>query len=136
MCLAAIHICIAAVDNPNSKSNNFYEEFQRKSLFTDRQISIIYNRIIKQSSRENISAGAYYRQVKQCRIKIKSVLYSILLLRLCGALDREAMITLDKVALQLDVMSQALGHSDTTAGQTVQDVSTVVGKLIDTMCKV
>lgn len=136
MCLAAIHICIAAVDNPNSKSNNFYEELQRKSLFTDRQISIIYNRIIKQSSRENISAGAYYRQVKQCRIKIKSVLYSILLLRLCGALDREAMITLDKIALQLDVMSQALGHSDTTAGQNVQEVSTVVGKLIDTMCKV
>lgn len=136
MCLAAIHICIAAVDNPNSKSNNFYEEFHRKSLFTDRQISIIYNRIIKQSSRENISAGAYYRQVKQCRIKIKSVLYSILLLRLCGALDREAMISLDKIALQLDVMSQALGHSDTTAGRTVQDVSTIVGKLIDTMCKV
>jgi hypothetical protein len=136
VCLAAIHICIAAVDNPNSKSNSFYEEFHRKSLFTDRQISIIYNRIIKQSSRENISAGAYYRQVKQCRIKIKSVLYSILLLRLCGALDREAMISLDKIALQLDVMSQALGHSDTTAGRTVQDVSTIVGKLIDTMCKV
>jgi hypothetical protein len=136
VCPAAVHICIAAVDNPNLKFNNFYGEFQRKSLFTDRQISIIYNRTIKQSSRENISAGAYYRQVKQCRIKIKSVLYSILLLRLCGALDREAMITLDKVALQLDVMSQALGHSDTTAGQTVQDVSTVVGKLIDTMCKV
>ena len=136
MYLAAIHICIAAVDNPNSKSNNFYEEFQRKSLFTDRQISIIYNRIIKQSSRENISAGAYYRQVKQCRIKIKSVLYSILLLRLCGALDREAMITLDKTALQLDVMSQALGHRDTTVGQTAEDVSTVVRKLIDTMCKV
>jgi hypothetical protein len=136
VCLAAIHICIAAVDNPNSKSNNFYEEFHRKSLFTDRQISIIYNRIIKQSSRENISAGAYYRQVKQCRIKIKSVLYSILLLRLCGALDREAMISLDKIALQLDVMSQALGHSDTTAGRTVQDVSMIVGKLIDTMCKV
>jgi hypothetical protein len=136
VCLAAIHICIAAVDNPKSKSNNFYNEFQRKSLFTDRQISIIYDRITKQFARENISAGAYYRQVKQCRIKIKSVLYSILLLRLCGALDREAMITLDKIALQLDVMSQALGHSDTTAGQTVQDVSMVVGKLIDTMCKV
>jgi hypothetical protein len=136
VCLAAIHICIAAVGNPDSKSNNFYEEFHRKSLFTDRQISIIYNRITKQSSRENISAGAYYRQVKQCRIKIKSVLYSILLLRLCGALDREAMISLDKIALQLDVMSQALGHSDTTAGRTVQDVSTIVGKLIDTMCKV
>jgi hypothetical protein len=136
VCLAAIHICIAAVDNPNSKSNNFFGEFQRKSIFTDRQISIIYNRIIKQSSHENISAGAYYRQVKQCRIKIKSVLYSILLLRLSGALDRDSMITLDKIALQLDVMSQALGHGDTTTGQTVQDVSTVVGKLIDTMCKV
>ena len=129
-------MCMAAAGNPNSKSNNFYGELQRRSLFTERQTSIIYNRVIKQPSRENISAGAYYRQVKQCRIKIKSVLHSILLLRLCGALDREAMITLDKIALQLDVMSQALGHSDTTAGQTVNDVSTVVGKLIDTMCKV
>jgi hypothetical protein len=136
VCPAAIHICIAAVDTSNSKSGNFYEEFRRRSLFTDRQISIIYKKVNKQSPRENISAGAYYRQLKQCRIKIKSVLNSILLLRLCGAVDREAITTLDKIALQLDVMSQAQERGDVTTSHTFQDVSTVVEKLIDTMCKV
>jgi hypothetical protein len=135
--VAAIHICIAAVGDPNSKSNSFLVELQRKSSFTDRQLSIIYNRMANHSSRENISAGAYYRQLKQCRTKIKSLLYSILLLRLCGALDGEAIITLDKIALQLDVMSQALGSGDVTTGQSsVEDVSSVVNKLIDSMCKV
>ena len=111
-------------------------ELQRRSSFTDRQLSIIYNKMAKHSSLENISAGAYYRQLKQCRTKIKSLLYSILLLRLCGALNGEAIITLDKIALQLDVMSQALGSGDVTTGQSVEDVSIVVNKLIDSMCKV
>jgi hypothetical protein len=124
------------VGDSNSKSNSFLVKLQRKSSFTDRQLSIIYNRMAKHSSRENISAGAYYRQLKQCRTKIKSLLYSILLLRLCGALDREAIITLDKIALQLDVMSQALGSGDVTTGQSVEDVSIIVNKLIDSMCKV
>ena len=131
-----IQICIAAVGESNSKSNSFFEELQRKSSFTDRQVSIIYNRATKHSPRENISAGAYYRQLKQCRTKIKSLLYSILLLRLCGALDGEAIITLDKVALQLDVMSQALGSGDVTGGQSVHDISIIVNKLVDSMCKV
>jgi hypothetical protein len=135
--VAAIHICIAAVGDPNSKSNSFLVKLQRNSSFTDRQLSIIYNRMANHSSRENISAGAYYRQLKQCRTKIKSLLYSILLLRLCGALDGEAIITLDKIALQLDVMSQALGSGDVTTGQSsVEDVSIVVNKIIDSMCKV
>jgi hypothetical protein len=124
------------VGDSNSKSNSFFIELQRKSSFTDRQLSIIYNRMAKHSSRENISAGAYYRQLKQCRTKIKSSLYSILLLRLCGALDGEAIITLDKIALQLDVMSQALISGDVTTGQSVEDVSIIVNKLIDSMCKV
>jgi hypothetical protein len=127
---------MAAVGDSNSKSNSFFLELQRKSSFTDRQLSIIYNRMAKHSSRENISAGAYYRQLKQCRTKIKSLLYSILLLRLCGALDGEAIITLDKIAIQLDVMSQALGGGDVITGQSVEDVSIVVNKLIDSMCKV
>src|ERR671918_2856117 len=127
---------IAAAAGPDSKSNNLYNEILLKSLFTNRQLSIIYKRATKQSSRENISAGAYYRQLKQCRTKIKSLLYSILLLRLCGALDGEAIITLDKITLQLDVMSQALGSGDVTTGRSVEDVSIIVNKLIDSMCKV
>lgn len=127
---------MAAATGPDSKSNNLYNEILLKSLFTSRQLSIIYKRATKQSSRENISAGAYYRQLKQCRLKIKSVLYSVLLLRLCGALDNQAINTLEKIALQLDVISQASTSSDVAKGQTVKDMVLVVQKLIDKMCKV
>lgn len=120
----------------DSKFNNFYDEILQKSVFTNRQISIIYKRAINQSKRENISAGAYYRQLKQCRLKIRSVLYSILLLRLYGVLDDQAINTLDKIALQLGVMSQASRTNDTVNDQLVHDVTSVVQRLISTMCKV
>ena len=127
---------IAPATEPNSKPNNLYNEILLKSLFTDRQISIIYKRVTKRSIRENISAGAYYRQLKQCRLKIKSVLYSVLLLRLCGALDNQTINTLEKIALQLDMISQASIGNDVTKDQTVQNIIPVVQKLIDKMCKV
>ena len=127
---------IARGTKPTSKSNNLYNEILLKSLFTSRQMSIIYKRAIKQSNQENISAGAYYRQLKQCRLKIKSVLYSVLLLRLCGAIDNEAINTLEKLALQLDVISQVSTDSDIAKNQTIQDIIPVVNKLIDKMCKV
>ena len=127
---------IAPATGPNSKPNNLYNEILLKSLFTSRQLSIIYKRATKQSGRENISAGAYYRQLKQCRLKIKSVLYSVLLLRLCGALDNQAINTLEKIALQLDVISQVSTSSDVAKDQTVKDLVLVVQKLIDKMCKV
>ena len=124
------------MEDRNSKFNNFYDEILQKSVFTNRQISIIYKRAINQSKGENISAGAYYRQLKQCRLKIKSVLYSILLLRLYGVLDEQSINTLDKIALQLVVMSQASGTNDVAKDQLVQDVASVVHRLINTMCKV
>jgi hypothetical protein len=134
--VAAIHIRIAAVDDQHSKSDIFYNQIQQRSLFTNRQMAIIYKRMARHPHRENISAGAYYRQLKQCRIKIKSILYSILMLRLCGAIDGEAINTLDRIAQQLDVMSQALGQGDATTIPNMQEISVVINKLIDTMCKV
>jgi hypothetical protein len=124
------------VEKQNSRFNNLYDEILQKSVFTNRQISIIYKRAINQSTRENISAGAYYRQLKQCRLKIKSVLYSILLLRLSGVLDDQAIDTLDKIALQLGVMSQASGANEVANDQLIYDVASVVHRLINTMCKV
>jgi hypothetical protein len=124
------------VNHSNSNSNAFYREIIKKSLFTDRQISIIYKRVTSHSTVENISAGAYYRQLKQCRLKIKATLYSILLLRLCGALDNETMVALERIATQLDVMSQASGPSEFSGDRMSQDVALMVQKLVDIMCKV
>ena len=105
-------------------------------MFTDRQIAIIYKRVTSHSTVENISPGAYYRQLKQCRLKIKATLYSILLLRLCGALDNQAMVALERIATQLDVMSQASEPRDFSGDRMGQDVALLVQKLVDTMCKV
>ncbi|MFZ0695856.1 MAG: hypothetical protein WAM88_01815 [Nitrososphaeraceae archaeon] len=120
----------------NSNSDAFYREIIKKSLFTDRQISIIYKRVKSHSAVENISPGAYYRQLKQCRLKIKATLYSILLLRLCGALDNQAMVALERITTQLDVMSQASEPRDFSGDRMDQDVALLVQKLVDTMCKV
>ena len=120
----------------NSNSDAFYREIIKKSLYTDRQISIIYKRVTSHSTVENISPGAYYRQLKQCRLKIKATLYSILLLRLCGALDNQAMVALEKIATQLDVMSQVSEPRDFSGDRMGQDVALLVQKLVDTMCKV
>lgn len=46
------------------------------------------------------------------------------------------MVALEKIAMQLDVMSQASGPSDVLGDTMAQDVALVVQKLIDTMCKV
>jgi hypothetical protein len=124
------------VKQSNSNSDAFYREIIKKSLFTDRQISIIYKRVTSHSTVENISPGAYYRQLKQCRLKIKATLYSILLLRLCGALDNQAMVALERIVTQLDVMSQASEPRDFSGDRMDKDVALLVQKLVDTMCKV
>ena len=61
--------------------NYIYKNIITKSFFTERQIYIISKRLISKNKLENISSGAYYRQLKQCQDKVISLLYSILLLR-------------------------------------------------------
>ena len=46
--------------------NDVYREIIANSLFTERQIYIISNRLAGKTLPENISRGAYHRQLKQC----------------------------------------------------------------------
>ena len=39
----------------------------KKNLFTQRQISIIYNKANNRIFKDKTSSGAYYRQIKQCK---------------------------------------------------------------------
>ena len=57
--------------------NNVYEDIITKSFFTERQIYIISKRLINKNKLEDISSGAYYRQLKQCQDKVISLLYNI-----------------------------------------------------------
>ena len=72
----------------------------KNSMLTPRQVSIIYKKLGKGKSPIIISRGAYYRQVKQCKDKIRQIIYSIILLRLMGVLDDRIYTILDQLNAQ------------------------------------
>jgi hypothetical protein len=71
------------------------------SVLTRRQLSIINRRLKKSGPPKNISTGAYYRQVKQCRKRIKEVIYTIILLRALQVFDDTMNITLERIIAQM-----------------------------------
>lgn len=116
-----------------SNSNNIFRYILENSLFTPRQLTIISKRLHGRGKEENISSGAYYRQVKQCREKVMSVLYSAVLLQSTGILQPDALVALNKLAEQLGVMF-ASGSSDISSrGQKMNDVMSVIDQLIKRM---
>ena len=112
--------------------NSFYKHIIANSLFTNRQIDIICRRLESRGVIENISSGAYFRQVKQCRTKIIRLLYSIILLQYIDALDHETFFAIEKITSQLEVML-AQKSSDFSKAESV---ISVIEQLVKRMCKV
>jgi hypothetical protein len=112
-----------------TNSSNVYAYVIANSLFTPRQLSIISKQLEGSGKPEEISSGAYYRQIKQCRRKIVSVLYSMILLQSTGVIHPEASSTLGKLAEQLAVIF-ASESSDTTSSLNVDDVTSVIDQVI------
>lgn len=77
----------------------------KNSMLTPRQVSIIYKKLGKEKSPINISGGAYYRQVKQCKDKIRQIIYSIILLRFMGVMDDRIYTILDQLNAQFTQIS-------------------------------
>lgn len=122
------------MEQRNYNSNTFYRHITANSLFTSRQIDIISKRLASERTIENISSGAYYRQVKQCKIKITRLLYSIILLYSISALDEEAFHILERLASQLNViLYKETGSNDNPRAQ---NVMSVIDQLIKRMSKV
>ncbi|MDQ5842373.1 MAG: hypothetical protein M3286_02685 [Thermoproteota archaeon] len=117
-----------------SNSSNVYAYIIANSLFTPRQLSIISKQLEGGGKPEEISSGAYYRQIKQCRRKIFSVLYSMVLLQSTGVIHPEASSTLRKLAEQLAVIF-ASESSDATSNLKVDDVTSVIDQVIKRVSK-
>jgi hypothetical protein len=120
--------------DPQSNSNSVYAHLLANSLFTPRQLSIISKRLQGGGKAEKISSGAYYRQVKQCRKKVLSVLYSMILLQSAGIVQLETSGTLSRVAEQLAVIFAAEG-SDVTSRLNVNDVISVIDDVVKRMSR-
>ena len=115
--------------------NNVYEDIITKSFFTERQIYIISKRLINKNKLEDISSGAYYRQLKQCQDKVISLLYSILLLRAIRVVDEQTLSIIDGLADQIAVMLSTK-NSDVRFRQNKQSVMSVLDQIIKRMSKV
>jgi hypothetical protein len=117
-----------------SNSNKLYAYIIANSLFTPRQMSIISKRLQGGGRVPNMSAGAYYRQVKQCRDKVNAVLYSMILLQSTGIVQPEALSALGRLAEQLGVIFASEG-SDVASRLSVNDVISVIDQLVKRMSK-
>jgi hypothetical protein len=115
--------------------NNVYEDIITKSFFTERQIYIISKRLINKNKLEDISSGAYYRQLRQCQDKVISLLYSILLLRSIRAVDEQTLSIIDGLADQMAVML-SIENRDISHRQNKQSVISVLEQIIKRMSKV
>jgi hypothetical protein len=130
----AIQICIVFMADAKSTSNNLYAYLIAKSLFTPRQLSIISKRLQGARRASNISSGAYYRQVKQCRDKVNAVLYSMILLQSTGIVQQEALNAIGRLAEQLGVIFSSEG-SDVAGRLSVDDVMSVIDQLVKRISK-
>lgn len=83
----------------------FLSTLVKNSILTPRQVSIIYKKLDKGKLPIGISEGAYYRQVKQCKDKIRQIIYSIILLRLMEVLDDRTFIILEQLNAQFAQIS-------------------------------
>lgn len=116
-------------DKEQEKKDLFiFDDIIEKSLFTRKQISIIYNKLNGVKIDESISSGAYYRQVKQCRNKIYSLLYTILLFKILKIIDDKTFGIIESIVEKLYSLSQE-GNNHIN-DPIPQDVINVIDKII------
>lgn len=114
----------------NNVNNLLLNKFIENSSFTKRQIQIIYKVHNKEERLKNISSGAYYREVKQCKDKIRKLYYSIILLNLIGVLNSEQLTTLNSIIQKLDMLK---GNHDMHHNNASEHVIHIIEKLLDNM---
>jgi len=120
------------MENSNLNYTSILNHFVVNSILTEKQTSIIYNKIIKSKPSKKMTSGAYYRQLGQCRTKIRKIVYTLLLLRLFSVLDVGTFSVLDQLNNQLNVMLNKRSDEidTTTLSNVISLVDDVIAKLV------
>ena len=116
------------MESNNMNFTVLLDYFVANSILTKKQISIIYNKMLKAKPMNNMTSGAYYRQLRQCRDKTRKVVYTLLLLRLLNAVDIQAFSVLDQVNNQLNVISNK--QNDVIDATSLNDVISLIDNVI------
>ncbi|MGH9991937.1 MAG: hypothetical protein ACREAZ_04740 [Nitrososphaera sp.] len=117
---------MAGVD---SNSSSLLRQIVANSLFTEKQLSIISKRLQGSRRPENMTSGAYYRQVRQCREKVVAVLYSAVLLQSTGIIQPDGLVTLSRLGQQMGVIF-GTGSRDVISQERIKSVMSVTDQLI------
>jgi hypothetical protein len=120
------------METHNNDFDSVLKLFVANSLFTARQIDIILKRKKGSAPIENISSGAYYRQIKQCKNKITKLYYSIILLSIVDIIELNTIGSLSKIAEQIKAL-KTYGDSDSSQTLRITEVMSVINKIIITM---
>lgn len=125
-------------NNRGLEFNDLFNALIERNLFTKKQISIIYNKFnipISNLSKNGLSAGAYYRQIKQCRKKYDQLIYTIVIFRLLNFIDNSTMETIESIIKQLEKISQHDIHHNST-DLVPNDIIIVIEKIIRKINKI
>ena len=125
-------------NNIGLEFNDLFNALIEKNLFTKKQISIIYNKFntpISNISKNGLSAGAYYRQIKQCRKKYDQLIYTLVLFRLLNFIDNSTIETIESIIKQLEKISQHDIHHNSTV-MVPNDIIIVIEKIISKINKI
>jgi len=110
--------------------NNILRQIIKKSLFTERQIQIILKRRNLGDYQFNITKGAFYRQVSQCRDKLQALYYTWMLLRAMDIIHVEDMDVMSRLSDQLSMIK---GSDIASTGE--EEVMFVIQELLNRTCK-
>jgi len=89
------------MSSPELNYNQCLRFLIENSILTSRQVSIISKRVRNDHSLDYRTAGSYYRQVKQCKVKIKRIIYTIILLRILNVMDDNINSSLEQIVTRL-----------------------------------
>lgn len=95
---------------------------------------IISKRLQGGGKPQNLSSGAYYRQVKQCKEKVLAVMYSMLLLQSTGIIQPDGLAALNRLAEQVRVIFASQAR-DVVTPEGLESVMSVMDQLIKRISK-
>ena len=116
------------MESSNMNFTVILDYFIANSILTKKQTSIIYNKMLKAKPMNNMTSGAYYRQLRQCRDKTRRIVYTLLLLRLLNAVDIQAFSVIDQVNNQLNVILNK--QNDVIDATSLNDVISLIDNVI------
>jgi len=112
------------------EKNSLFMNIIENSSLTKRQIQIIYNISNKQKKPLNITSGAFYREKRQCKNKIKKIYFSIIILILMDILKDEHIHTLISIADKILQLVNNKEHHDNNVIPVMKIIEELINKML------